>query len=566
MAITRVLVFGVLVLILATAATAQTSAFTYQGKLNVAGVPANGQFDMTFALYDTDVATTPVASNIIVENVQVTNGIFSVELSFDFGPFTSVAGNWLEVRIRPGSETGAFTPLTPRQKINSSPYAMQSAYSVFSTFATSATTAANSSAVGGTPAAQIIKEGDGRLTDARVPLPNSPSYIQNRSVGQTPQTADLNINGSGRVNESLIVALDPNSTLAVGTDSPKTKLHVSGDSTVTGNSNVYGVISGDGSGITNLNGANIADSSINASALSADSFPDARNLSQLGSLRWDQLSKKVTYTGQGKALVFDGTFVWVILTDGAIRKFRAIDGGLVGFFSAGTQPGGAAFDGQNIWISDTAGNVVRKMRTYDGVILGTYPVQNAPAGVAFDGTNIWVANTASDSITRIRASDGANLGNLACVGAYELAYDGESMWVSTNPFSSLKRFRASDGVQTGAYGASTGMAGLTVDGRSVWYAQNYTIGCLIRQSSFTPGTETCVATLDAADASDAVWDGTSIWVALNNNTLLRLRTSDNAVIGLYPTAANPAAIVFDGSSVWVAGTNEVRRHPVFPVR
>ena len=185
---------------------------------------------------------------------------------------------------------------------------------------------------------------------------------------------------------------------------------------------------------------------------------------------------------------------------------------------------------------------------------------------AFDGTNIWVANTASDSITRIRASDGANLGNIACVGAFELAYDGESMWVSTNPFSSLKRFRASDGVQTGSFGASSGMAGLTIDGRSVWYAQNYTIGCLIRQSSSTPGTESCVASLDTADASDAVWDGTSMWVALNNNTLLRVRTSDNAVIGLYPTVANPSAIAFDGSSVWTAGTNEVRRHPVFPVR
>lgn len=535
--------------LLSFSAAAQNSAFNYQGSLVQNGTPANGQFDLVFRLFADSKGGNQLAPEITLENVQVTNGKFSVELSFDFQPFTSVAAQYLEIAVRPGSSTGEFTTLTPRQHLTSSPYAMKSAFSTFSVFADNATNAnnalnaANADAVGGTPAVQIIKEGDFRLSNARLPLPGSADYVQNNSG--SPQSASFNVAGNGKIGSSLTVQ---------------------GLTQLNSNVNVGGVISGDGGGLTNLNGSNIIENSINASSLAPDSFPDARNLSQLGSLRWDQLARKVTHNGQGKALVFDGTFMWVILTDGAIRKFRVSDGGLVGFLSAGTQPGGAAFDGQNIWISDTAGNVVRKMRTYNGVVLGTYPVQNAPAGVAFDGTNIWVANTASDSITRIRASDGANLGNIACVGAFELAYDGESMWVSTNPFASLKRFRASDGVQNGSFGASSGMAGRTIDGRSVWYAQNYTTGCLIRQSSSSPGSESCVASLNTADASDAIWDGTSMWVALNNNTLLRVRTSDDAVIGLYPTVANPAAIAFDGSSVWVAGTNEVRRHPVFPVR
>ncbi len=574
MTITRVLVFGALVFIFTTAVTAQTSAFTYQGKLNVAGVPANGQFDMTFALYDTDVATTPVASNIIVENVQVTNGIFSVELSFDFGPFTSVAGNWLEVRIRPGSETGAFTPLTPRQKINSSPYAMQSAYSVFSTFATSATTAANSSAVGGTPAAQIIKEGDGRLTDARVPLPNSPSYIQNRSVGQTPQTADLNINGSGRVNESLIVALDPNSTLAVGTDAPKTKLHVAGDSTVAGNSYVYGVISGNGAGITNLNGANIVNNSINASALAADSFPAARDLSQAGSLRWDLLTKKITWGGSaGVAVVFDGTNVWALLANGSLIKAKASDGSLQGLYSIGGQAAGAAFDGSNIWITDPAANVVRKIRASDGTNLGNFAVQAGPRSIAFDGTSIWVANTTSLTVSRLRASDGANQGTFPVPESpREIVFDGSNIWVACY-FQILMRIRPSDGSTSGPFPIIRDVRGATFDGANLWLGHTY-FGQIAKVNAFDPAVSTNVGTGTGSDIGGPVgvrptamaFDGSTIWTTGDDASIIRLRTTDLTLIGRYPTVDGASGIAFDGSGVWVVGTNEMRRHPVFPLR
>ncbi len=46
--------FGVFAVFLVLSATslAQTSQFTYQGKLTDAGVPANGQYDLTFKLFD----------------------------------------------------------------------------------------------------------------------------------------------------------------------------------------------------------------------------------------------------------------------------------------------------------------------------------------------------------------------------------------------------------------------------------------------------------------------------------------------------------------------------------
>ena len=53
---------------------------------------------------------------------------------------------------------------------------------------------------------------------------------------------------------------------------------------------------------------------------------------------------------------------------------------------------GIAFDGANIWVSNSESNSVSKLRASDGSIVGTYSVGANPLELAFDGTNIWVAN------------------------------------------------------------------------------------------------------------------------------------------------------------------------------
>ncbi len=45
--------FIFLIFIFAAAASAQTTAFTYQGKLTDGGMPANGTYEFLFKIYDT---------------------------------------------------------------------------------------------------------------------------------------------------------------------------------------------------------------------------------------------------------------------------------------------------------------------------------------------------------------------------------------------------------------------------------------------------------------------------------------------------------------------------------
>lgn len=116
---------GLFVLLsLSGAALAQDTAFTHQGRLSDNGAPATGQYDLQFALFDAAAGGAQQGATSTLENVQVTNGVFSVQL--DFGAVFTGAARWLEVRVRPGASTGAFTLLTPRQPLAPAPYAIHS--------------------------------------------------------------------------------------------------------------------------------------------------------------------------------------------------------------------------------------------------------------------------------------------------------------------------------------------------------------------------------------------------------------------------------------------------------
>ena len=75
-------------LFLATPLFAQTSTFTYQGRLNDQGVPANGSYDVEISLWTAESGPIEVGAPLTNTAVAVSNGLFSVTL--DFQPFLPV--------------------------------------------------------------------------------------------------------------------------------------------------------------------------------------------------------------------------------------------------------------------------------------------------------------------------------------------------------------------------------------------------------------------------------------------------------------------------------------------
>lgn len=191
-AVYLVLILFVLGFLCAPGINAQSNEITYQGSLKVGGVPANANHDFEFRLFDALSGGTQVGPLVLQNNVTVTDGVFSVKLNF--GPNFPGQDRYLEITVRPAG-SGGYTPLTPRQKVGSVPYAIQSINSGNSTFSV---TAQNALSLGGVAAAQYVVTSDVRLTDSRNPLAGSTNYIQNSNTLQA--ASNFNVSGTGNAN------------------------------------------------------------------------------------------------------------------------------------------------------------------------------------------------------------------------------------------------------------------------------------------------------------------------------------------------------------------------------
>ena len=78
---------------------------------------------LTFTVYDAQTAGNQVGASNVFSALPINNGLFTV--MFDPGPgvFTG-AGRWLQIAVRPGSGSQAYTNLLPRQALSPSPYAI----------------------------------------------------------------------------------------------------------------------------------------------------------------------------------------------------------------------------------------------------------------------------------------------------------------------------------------------------------------------------------------------------------------------------------------------------------
>ena len=103
-------------------AAAQSSAIVYQGKLEEAGRPSTGTYDLLFTLFDAATLGSRVGSTITVTATPVTNGLFTVRLDFGATAFSG-QNRWIEIGVRTNG-LAAFTTLAPRQAVAAAPYAV----------------------------------------------------------------------------------------------------------------------------------------------------------------------------------------------------------------------------------------------------------------------------------------------------------------------------------------------------------------------------------------------------------------------------------------------------------
>lgn len=166
---------------------AQGTAFTYQGRLNVAGNPANGLYDYRFKLYSDPLGNTQVGSTYSTNAIPVANGLFLTTLDFGPGIFTG-GTNWLEVDVRTNG-AGSYTVLIPLQSITPTPYAMF------------ANTASNLS--GFLPAGQISGPLPASQLSGTISLANLPTLVLTNGEGSVILAGSFAGNAGGLTNLPL---------------------------------------------------------------------------------------------------------------------------------------------------------------------------------------------------------------------------------------------------------------------------------------------------------------------------------------------------------------------------
>jgi hypothetical protein len=103
---------------------AQSTAFTFQGRLTDKGAPATGAYDFRSVLYDAAQGGNVLGTTNELAAVPVTNGLFTVQLSFGDAAFVGGGMRWVELAVRANGSAAAHTTLQPRQPLTPTPMAL----------------------------------------------------------------------------------------------------------------------------------------------------------------------------------------------------------------------------------------------------------------------------------------------------------------------------------------------------------------------------------------------------------------------------------------------------------
>lgn len=108
-------------------ALADSTHYTYQGRLAQNGSAVSGLYDLRFRVFPTLNSDVPI-STTYADDHPINDGLFTARI--EITPIYSVGPRWIEVSVRPGSisnsdrSDASYTKLNPRQELTPTPYAI----------------------------------------------------------------------------------------------------------------------------------------------------------------------------------------------------------------------------------------------------------------------------------------------------------------------------------------------------------------------------------------------------------------------------------------------------------
>lgn len=224
-------------------------------------------------------------------------------------------------------------------------------------------------------------------------------------------------------------------------------------------------------------------------------------------------------------LVVAGDYLWT--TEGSAAPFSTIQQidkkTLTVVWSNATvvQDGRAiAFDGTFVWIADRGANQklhrinpqTREMQSYDGIVLG------AARHFAFDGTYLWLTCSDANAVIRINPSDRSFTVVSGITRAWGVCFDGRSIIVAgeTGFIAKVNPTTATIASSTTIPGSSW-LCHCSFDGQYVWIADNIVndVKIIDRDTLAVVGTKSAYAR-----PLGAIFDGKYQWISTETSVRL----------------------------------------------
>ena len=171
------------------------------------------------------------------------------------------------------------------------------------------------------------------------------------------------------------------------------------------------------------------------------------------------------------SIAFDGFNLWTTNSAGGSISRVNPNSGAITNVAGFNEPWGVIYDGTNIWVTDANAHLLEKVDKTTGAVLLTVMVGSLPQSPIFDGANIWVPNFLSDSVTVVKASTGVVLATLTgngLSGPNQAAFDGERILVTNANGASVSLWKASDLTPLGFATGATNVYGACSDGLNFW--------------------------------------------------------------------------------------------------
>jgi hypothetical protein len=485
-----------------------TTAITYQGQLKQGNLPVNGVCDFRFTLWDALEGGYVTSGGIERDGVQVTAGLFTLT-DLDFGSFSGQR-RWMQINVRCPSMTGSWAYLTPRQELTPAP-----------------------SALSLRPGAEIFGDRGG--------WPNAVLKLYN--LNTTP-------NDKG---DALWAVTERKYGWGVFGESPAG----------------YGVFGSSPQGYGGVF------ESVQSHALTTNGpvVLGGRNPKQIAMLRWydtNKTGRAISVGAYPDQMVFDGEHIWVTLYwDHKVVKIKSSDGTVVGTYdSVCTHPNPITFDGTFIWVASQDTPCLAMLKATDGSWVGTITdtryLTSGHWGMAFDGENVWVTNSDSNSVAKFHAAPDL-AGAKYTVGSRPdgIVFDGRYIWTANNGDNSYSRMSpdGSDNATWPLPSGNTAPVGVAFDGANIWLA-NSGSGTV---SKIRAADGTHLQSLNVGEAPlFLAFDGYFMWVSRYTDPgyLVRFPVNGWGETKTFATGRRPIGVTFDGANIWTADSysGQVTRH------